>query len=63
MKTQNYRSQMPLPTVIVPGYLESAIAYQQLATSLQELGFPTVTVPLRRRDWLPLIGEIGRAHV
>ncbi|ABA22355.1 conserved hypothetical protein [Trichormus variabilis ATCC 29413] len=47
---------MPLPTVIVPGYLESAIAYQQLATSLQELGFPTVTVPLRRRDWLPLIG-------
>ncbi|BBD61178.1 hypothetical protein NIES2109_39800 [Nostoc sp. HK-01] len=47
---------MPLPTVIVPGYLESAIAYQTLETSLKQLGFPTVTVPLRRRDWLPTVG-------
>jgi triacylglycerol esterase/lipase EstA (alpha/beta hydrolase family) len=47
---------MTLPTVILPGYLESAIAYQPLETSLKNLGFPTVTVPLRRRDWLPLIG-------
>ncbi|YAF95905.1 MAG: esterase/lipase family protein [Nodularia sp. CChRGM 3473] len=47
---------MPLPTVIVPGYLESAIAYRQLEQSLLQLGFPTVTVPLRRRDWLPTIG-------
>ncbi|WGV25615.1 esterase/lipase family protein [Halotia branconii] len=47
---------MPLPTVIVPGYLESAIAYRQLEQSLEQLGFPTVTVPLRRRDWIPTIG-------
>ncbi|MBE9006874.1 triacylglycerol lipase [Fortiea sp. LEGE XX443] len=47
---------MLLPTVIVPGYLESAIAYLPLETSLKQLGFPTVTVPLRRRDWLPTIG-------
>ncbi len=47
---------MPLPTVIVPGYLESAIAYRQLEQALQQLNFSTVTVPLRRRDWLPTIG-------
>lgn len=45
-----------LPTVIVPGYLESAIAYRQLEQSLQQMGCPTVTVPLRRRDWLPTLG-------
>jgi triacylglycerol esterase/lipase EstA (alpha/beta hydrolase family) len=47
---------MALPTVILPGYLESAIAYRQLEKSLQQLGFPTVTVPLRRRDWVALLG-------
>ncbi len=47
---------MPLPCVILPGYLESAIAYRELEQSLQQLGFPTVTVPLRRRDWLPTLG-------
>ncbi|WP_066381071.1 MULTISPECIES: triacylglycerol lipase [unclassified Anabaena] len=47
---------MPLPTIIVPGYLESAIAYRQLEAALKNLGFPTLTVPLRRRDWLPTIG-------
>jgi triacylglycerol esterase/lipase EstA (alpha/beta hydrolase family) len=46
---------MPLPTVILPGYLESAIAYRQLEQSLQKLT-PTVTVPLRRRDWLSTLG-------
>lgn len=45
-----------LPTVILPGYLESAIAYRQLEQSLQQMGFPTVTVPLRRRDWFPTLG-------
>lgn len=48
-----------LPTVILPGYLESAIAYRQLEQSLQQLGFPTVTVPLGRRDWISLL--FGRA--
>lgn len=47
---------MPLPTVILPGYLESAIAYRQFEQSLQQIGYPTVTVPLRRRDWLPTLG-------
>ncbi len=47
---------MPLPTVILPGYLESAIAYRQLEQALQQSGFPTVTVPLRRRDWIPTLG-------
>ena len=45
-----------LPTVILPGYLESAIAYQRLEQFLKEMGFPTVTVPLRRQDWLPTLG-------
>lgn len=52
---------MVLPTVILPGYLERAIAYRELEQSLQQLGFPTVTVPLRRRDWLPTLG--GRSMV
>ena len=45
-----------LPTVILPGYLESAIAYLPLQQALQQLGFPTSTVPLRRRDWLSTLG-------
>lgn len=52
----SHHQQMPLPTVIVPGYLESAIAYRQLEQLLAKLGFPAVTVPLRRRDWIPTIG-------
>jgi hypothetical protein len=46
-----------LPTVILPGYLEGAIAYRQLQQSLIQMGFPTVTVPLRSRDWFKLWGE------
>lgn len=45
-----------LPTVILPGYLEGAIAYRSLEQSLQQRGYPTVTVPLRRRDWFPTLG-------
>lgn len=45
-----------LPTVILPGYLESAIAYHPLEKSLQQMGFPVLTVPLRRRDWFPTLG-------
>ncbi|MBW4626885.1 MAG: lipase [Brasilonema octagenarum HA4186-MV1] len=47
---------MPLPTVILPGYLESGVAYRSLEQSLQELGFLAVTVALRRRDWIPTLG-------
>jgi triacylglycerol esterase/lipase EstA (alpha/beta hydrolase family) len=44
-----------LPIIILPGYLEGAITYRQLEQSLQEMT-PTLTVPLRRRDWLPTLG-------
>lgn len=47
---------MPLPTVILPGYLASALPYRAMEHALQDLGYPTVTVPLRRRDWLPTLG-------
>ncbi len=47
---------MSIPTVILPGFLESAEAYYSLEKSLQNLGFPTVTVPLQRRDWIATLG-------
>ncbi|HEY9909087.1 MAG TPA: alpha/beta fold hydrolase [Thermosynechococcaceae cyanobacterium] len=47
---------MPLPTVILPGYLASAIDYRPLEQALNERSIPTVTVPLRWQDWVPTIG-------
>lgn len=47
---------MPRPTVILPGYLAGAADYQELQQSLQDLGYPTVIVPLRWQDWLPTVG-------
>lgn len=47
---------MPLPIVILPGFFESAEAYYRLEKSLQDLGFPTVTVPLQRLDWIATLG-------
>ncbi len=52
---------MPLPTVILPGFFASASEYRDLEQSLTELGFPAVTVPLRKRDWVPTLG--GRSVV
>ncbi|NEO31772.1 MAG: alpha/beta hydrolase [Symploca sp. SIO3C6] len=52
---------MPLPTVILPGYFAGAIEYHALEQTLQNLGFPAATVPLRQRDWLPTVG--GRSMV
>jgi pimeloyl-ACP methyl ester carboxylesterase len=52
---------MPLPTVILPGYLASAQPYDEMAKALIEQGFPAVTVPLRKRDWLPTVG--GRSVI
>ncbi|NER94864.1 MAG: lipase [Symploca sp. SIO1B1] len=52
---------MSLPTVILPGYFASAREYSSLEKSLQKLGYPTVTVPLRQRDWFPTLG--GRSMV
>ena len=54
---------MPLPTVILPGYFESAKSYQKLEESLKELGFYAVTVPLRRRDWIPTLGGRSFLHI
>jgi triacylglycerol esterase/lipase EstA (alpha/beta hydrolase family) len=50
-----------LPTVILPGYLESADVYLPLQQALTELGTVTTTVPLRKRDWLPTLG--GRSMI
>lgn len=47
---------MPLPTVILPGYLASDLPYQEMEKALEAQGFPAVTVPLRRHDWLPTVG-------
>jgi triacylglycerol esterase/lipase EstA (alpha/beta hydrolase family) len=52
---------MSLPTVILPGYFARAREYQELENSLKQQGIPTVTVPLRKRDWLPTLG--GRSVV
>ena len=50
-----------LPTVIVPGYFASSTEYQALERLLNEQGITAVTVPLRKRDWLPTLG--GRSVV
>jgi triacylglycerol esterase/lipase EstA (alpha/beta hydrolase family) len=47
---------MPLPTVLLPGYLAGAIEYRQLEHLLNQLGYPTVTVPLLKRDWISTLG-------
>lgn len=47
---------MPLPTVILPGYLASDLPYREMEKALADRGFPAVTVPLRRRDWLATVG-------
>lgn len=52
---------MGLPTVILPGYLAGATAYRVMEQTLQQQGFPTVTVPLLRRDWFPTLG--GRSMI
>jgi pimeloyl-ACP methyl ester carboxylesterase len=46
-----------LPTVILPGYFESADVYLPLQQALTEMGTPTTTVPLRIRDWLPTLSS------
>ena len=47
---------MPLPTVILPGYLAGAPPYLEMEQALATQGVLATTVPLRRRDWLPTIG-------
>ncbi|MBE9099556.1 esterase/lipase family protein [Vacuolonema iberomarrocanum] len=47
---------MTLPTVILPGYLAGAPPYREMEEALRGMDIPVVTVPLRRRDWLPTLG-------
>jgi pimeloyl-ACP methyl ester carboxylesterase len=58
---QNLKTKMPLPTVILPGFFAGALEYRALEQSLNQLGFPALTVPLRPRDWVPTVG--GRSIV
>ncbi|MGG6297498.1 esterase/lipase family protein [Leptolyngbya sp. AN02str] len=47
---------MPLPTVILPGYLAGAGPYREMEQALESLGFVVATVPLKRSDWFPTLG-------
>jgi triacylglycerol esterase/lipase EstA (alpha/beta hydrolase family) len=47
---------MPLPSVILPGYLAGASDYAALEKTMQDMGFPAITVPLRAWEWLPTVG-------
>lgn len=47
---------MSLPTVILPGYLAAADQYRGMEQRLKDWGYPTVTVPLQRRDWFVTLG-------
>lgn len=47
---------MPLPTVILPGYLASAVPYRGMEQALQSLGYVAMTVPVTRWDWVPTVG-------
>ncbi|MGB3534249.1 MAG: alpha/beta hydrolase [Microcoleaceae cyanobacterium] len=52
---------MPLPTILLPGFFAAATDYYPLEQYLTQQGFPTVVVPLRKRDWIPTIG--GRSMI
>jgi pimeloyl-ACP methyl ester carboxylesterase len=54
-------TNLMLPTVILPGYFESADVYLPLQQALTAIGTPTTTVALRKRDWLPTL--CGRSMV
>jgi triacylglycerol esterase/lipase EstA (alpha/beta hydrolase family) len=54
---------MPLPTVILPGYLARSTDYYPLQESLNQLGIPTLVAPIRKRDWLPTIGGRSVASI
>jgi triacylglycerol esterase/lipase EstA (alpha/beta hydrolase family) len=47
---------MPLPSILLPGYLAGASDYTPLQQHLQSLGYPTWVVPLRWQDWLQTLG-------
>ncbi len=45
-----------LPTVILPGYLAAAAAYEPLRQDLEVRGYPTRLVPLTVQSWFPTLG-------
>ncbi len=47
---------MAFPTVILPGYMAGAVEYRDLEQTLNQMGFPTVIVPIRWQDWIPTLG-------
>jgi pimeloyl-ACP methyl ester carboxylesterase len=47
---------MPLPTVILPGYLAGSAPYREMEQALEQLGCSAKTVPLVQRDWFPTVG-------
>ncbi|MBD2100561.1 triacylglycerol lipase [Leptolyngbya sp. FACHB-261] len=47
---------MPIPTVILPGYLAGAEEYQALEQAIREQHGPAAIVPLRWWDWLVTVG-------
>ncbi|NJK35297.1 MAG: alpha/beta hydrolase, partial [Oscillatoriales cyanobacterium SM2_2_1] len=47
---------MPLPSIILPGYLAGSADYQPMAQLLDHLGFPATVVPLQWWEWLPTVG-------
>ncbi|MBF2079490.1 MAG: lipase [Synechococcales cyanobacterium T60_A2020_003] len=47
---------MPLPTVILPGYLAGDRPYREMEQALSSLGITATTVPLKRQDWFPTLG-------
>ena len=46
---------MPLPTVIIPGYLAGAEPYRAMEADLQQRGVWATTVPLTRQSWVPTL--------
>ena len=47
---------MILPAIILPGYFARGKDYLLLEKDLNNKDIPTVTVPLKKRDWIPTLG-------
>ncbi len=56
MTNETISLAMPLPSIILPGYLAGSADYKPMAMTLEHLGFPTAVVPLQWWEWLPTVG-------
>mmetsp|Transcript_35611 Transcript_35611/g.100805 ORF Transcript_35611/g.100805 Transcript_35611/m.100805 type:complete len:322 (+) Transcript_35611:195-1160(+) len=45
-----------VPCVVVPGFLNGASSYKELAHNLRTLGSPVEVVPISKFDWYPTLG-------